>query len=63
VLSGNAIERIKNADLEEVIITDTIAPSDEAAACDKIKVISISNLLGEAIKRIATGESISSLFN
>jgi ribose-phosphate pyrophosphokinase len=63
VLSGGAIERINIADLEEVIITDTIAPSMEAAACSKIKVISISNLLGEAIKRIATGESISSLFN
>jgi ribose-phosphate pyrophosphokinase len=63
VLSGSAIERIKNSDLEEVIITDTIAPSEETAGCSKIKVISISNLLGEAIKRIATGESISSLFN
>jgi ribose-phosphate pyrophosphokinase len=63
VLSGSAIEKIKKSDLEEIIITDTIAPSEEAAGCNKIKVISISNLLGEAIKRIATGESISSLFN
>jgi len=63
VLSGKAIEKIKKSDLEEIIITDTIPPSEEAAGCNKIKVISISNLLGEAIKRIATGESISSLFN
>ena len=63
VLSGSAIEKIKNSDLEEIIITDTIAPSEHAAGCDKIRVISISNLLGEAIKRIAKGESISSLFN
>jgi len=63
VLSGDAIEKIKQSDLDEVIITDTIAPSEQAVACKKIKVITISDLLGEAIKRISTGESISSLFN
>ncbi len=63
VLSGNAIERINKSDLEEVIITDTILPTEQAANCERIKVISIADLLGEAIKRIATGESISSLFN
>lgn len=63
VLSGSAIERITKSDIVEVIITDTIPPSQQAAGCGKVKVISIANLLGEAIKRIATGESISSLFN
>lgn len=63
VLSGDAIEKIEQSDLDEVIITDTIAPSEQAVACKKIKVITISDLLGEAIKRISTGESISSLFN
>ena len=63
VLSGSAIEKITKSDLVEVIITDTIPPSEQAADCGKIKVISIANLLGEAIKRIASGESISSLFN
>jgi ribose-phosphate pyrophosphokinase len=63
VLSGSAIERITKSDIVEVIITDTIPPSLQAVACGKVKVISIANLLGEAIKRIATGESISSLFN
>lgn len=63
VLSGNAIEKINDSDLEEVIITDTILPSEQTAACEKIKVISIADLLGEAIKRIAKGESISTLFN
>lgn len=63
VLSGSAIERITKSDIVEVIITDTIPPSKQAVACGKVKVISIANLLGEAIKRIATGESISSLFN
>lgn len=63
VLSGSAIERITKSDIVEVIITDTIPLSQQAVACGKVKVISIANLLGEAIKRIATGESISSLFN
>ncbi|MCC6713150.1 MAG: ribose-phosphate pyrophosphokinase [Candidatus Dadabacteria bacterium] len=63
VLSGNAIQRITESSLEEIILTDTIPQTQHAADCDKIRVISIANLLGEAIKRIATGESISSLFN
>lgn len=63
VLSGKAIERIAKSNIEEVIITDTIPLTEKAAGCGKIRVISIANLLGEAIKRIATGESISSLFN
>jgi ribose-phosphate pyrophosphokinase len=63
VLSGNAIEKIQQSDIEEVVITDTIPASKQYEACNKIKVISISDLLGEAIKRISTGESISTLFN
>ena len=63
VLSGKAIERIKDSVLEEVIITDTIPPSQEMLDCDKFKVLTIADLLGESIKRITTGESISSLFN
>jgi len=63
VLSGPAIQRIIESPLEEIILTDTIPQTQHAADCDKIRVISIANLLGEAIKRIATGESISSLFN
>ncbi|MGB2691875.1 MAG: ribose-phosphate pyrophosphokinase [Thermodesulfobacteriota bacterium] len=63
VFSGNAIERIKDSVLEEVIITDTIPPSQEMIDCDKFKILTIADLLGESIKRITTGESISSLFN
>ncbi len=63
VLSGNAIDRIKDSLLEEVIITDTIPPSEQYADFPQIKVLSIADLLGEAIKRITTGESISSLFS
>ncbi len=63
VFSGNALERIKDSVLEEVIITDTIPPSKEMIDCDKFKILTIADLLGESIKRITTGESISSLFN
>ncbi|GJM17398.1 MAG: ribose-phosphate pyrophosphokinase [Thermodesulfobacteriota bacterium] len=63
VFSGKAIDRIKDSVLEEVIITDTIPPSLEMLDCDKFKILTIADLLGESIKRITTGESISSLFN
>lgn len=63
VLSGNAIKKINDSDLDEVIISDTINPSKEAINSKKIRVLSISKLLGEAIKRIVAGESISVLFN
>jgi len=62
VLSGNAIKKINDSDLDEVIISDTINPSKETINSKKIKVLSISKLLGEAIKRIIAGESISVLF-
>ncbi len=63
VLSGQAIQRINDSEFEEVIITDTIPPREETLKCEKIKFLSIADLLGEAIKRITTGESISTLFN
>lgn len=63
VLSGEALQKITDSPLEEIIITDTIPPTDSYTECKQIKVLSIANLLGEAIKRITTGESISSLFN
>lgn len=63
VLSGPAIERINNSDFDEVIITDSIPQDENIKACDKIRVLSLASLLGESIKRISTGESISSLFN
>lgn len=63
VLSGPAIERINNSDFDEVIITDSIPQDENIKACDKIRVLGLASLLGESIKRISTGESISSLFN
>jgi ribose-phosphate pyrophosphokinase len=62
VLSGPAIERITSSALSEVIISDTIPLSAAARGCSKIKVLSVSRLLGEAIKRIHHGDSISNLF-
>lgn len=63
VLSGNAIEKIDESEFEEVIITDTIPQDENVRACSKIKVLSVANLIGESIKRISLGESISTLFN
>jgi ribose-phosphate pyrophosphokinase len=62
LLSGPAVERIKDSPLAEVFITDSIPPRADVVACDKIKVLTVSRLLGEAIKRIHLGDSISSLF-
>lgn len=62
VLSGNALEKIKNSALKTLWVADTIPLKEEAKNLGKIKVLSIAELLGEAIKRIHTDESISSLF-
>jgi ribose-phosphate pyrophosphokinase len=62
VLSGPAIKRIEESPLTEVVVTDTIPLRAEAKACGKIKPLSVARLLGEAIKRIHHGDSISSLF-
>jgi ribose-phosphate pyrophosphokinase len=62
VLSGPAIERIEKSELETLIVADTIPLQDAARACGRIRVVSIANLLGEAIRRITNEESVSSLF-
>lgn len=62
VLSGNAIERLEESSLEEVIVTDTIPLPESAPIKNKIKVLSIADLIGETIRRIVSGESISMLF-
>jgi len=62
VLSHPAIDRIAASPLQELIITDTLPPRPEVLACEKIKVFSVARLLGEAVKRIHHGDSISSLF-
>jgi ribose-phosphate pyrophosphokinase len=62
VLSGPAIERIEDSDLKTLVVTDTIPLNENARACDKIKVLSISELIGEAIIRSFKGDSVTSLF-
>jgi ribose-phosphate pyrophosphokinase len=62
VLSGSAVERIMASELDEIVVTNSIPLNDEARNCDKIRQISIAELLAEAIRRIAEGDSVSSLF-
>ncbi len=62
VFSGPAIDRIESSVLDEVIVTDTIPLTERAKSCKKIKVVSVSQLIGEAIKRIMAGDSLSALF-
>jgi ribose-phosphate pyrophosphokinase len=63
VLSGAAIQKINDSSLEEVIVTDTIPLLDKTERCRKLRVLSISGLLAEAIKRIYEESSVSSLFD
>jgi ribose-phosphate pyrophosphokinase len=63
VFSGPAIDRINQSKLHEVVVTDTIPLRGEALDCKKIRVISCAPLVGEALRRIHTGQSISSLFD
>jgi ribose-phosphate pyrophosphokinase len=62
VLSGPAIERIEKSVIEEVTITDTVPLSAKAQTCEKVQVLSVAWLLGEAIRRIHAADSLSSLF-
>ena len=63
VLSGKAVDRIEKSVLDELVMTDTIAPSDEAKKSKSIRILPIAPLLGEAIRRIANEESVSKLFD
>ena len=62
VLSGPAIDRIIDSQIEELVVSDTIPLSEEGARCNQIKVVSVANLLAEAIRRIHEDASVSSLF-
>jgi ribose-phosphate pyrophosphokinase len=61
VLSGPAIRRLEKSEIEQLVVTNTI-PLGNKAACKKIQVLSVAPLLGEAIKRIHSNDSVSSLF-
>ncbi len=62
VLSGPAVSRISESELDEVVVTDTIPLNDEARACQKIRQLSIAELLAETMRRISDEESVSSLY-
>lgn len=62
VLSGPAIQNISNSALDEIVITDTIPLSEAARACNKIRVVSLADMLAQAIKRVNIEESVSSMF-
>lgn len=62
VLSGRAIENLKASELDELVVTDTIPLKDEAISLGKIRQLSVAEMLAETIRRIAVGESVSSLY-
>ena len=62
VLSGPAVDNIKNSELDEFIVTDTIPLSEAAAACGKIRQLTLAPLLAEAVRRVCNEESISAMF-
>jgi ribose-phosphate pyrophosphokinase len=62
ILSGAAIENINNSEIDELVVTDSIPLSAEAQACDRIRQLSVAQLLAETIRRMAMGESVSSLY-
>ncbi|MDR3088681.1 MAG: ribose-phosphate pyrophosphokinase [Desulfobulbaceae bacterium] len=62
VLSGAAVSRIENSAIKSLMVTNSIPLRPDAAACDKITVLSVSSLLAEAISRIFNEDSVSSLF-
>ncbi|ETJ46833.1 ribose-phosphate pyrophosphokinase, partial [Pseudoalteromonas agarivorans] len=61
-LSGKAAENIRNSVIDEVIVTDSIPLSDELKALDKVKVLTLADMLAETIRRISNEESISAMF-
>jgi ribose-phosphate pyrophosphokinase len=62
VLSGNAIRRIEESALDELVVTDTIPLSPEAQACRRIRQLSVAELLAETVRRMHSAESVSSLY-
>ncbi len=62
VLSGEAVNRLADSPLKTLIVSDTIPLNSKSGACDKIKVLSVADLIGEAIIRSHKGDSVTSLF-
>ena len=62
VLSGEAVQKIKKSKIKNLVVTDTIDNSDRVKKARNIEILSISNLLAEAMKRISNSTSVSDLF-
>ncbi|NII11589.1 ribose-phosphate diphosphokinase [Oleiagrimonas sp. C23AA] len=62
VLSGAALDNIEGSQLDELVVTDTLPLSERAAHCSKIRQLTVAELLAETIRRMAYGESVSSLY-
>jgi ribose-phosphate pyrophosphokinase len=62
VLSGSALRNINSSELDELVVTDTIPLSEEGVGSDRIRQLSVAEMLAETIRRIAVGESVSSLY-
>ena len=62
VLSGPAVDRLTNSELDELVVTDTIPLAPAAEACPKIRQLSVAELLAETVRRICSEESVSSLY-
>jgi ribose-phosphate pyrophosphokinase len=62
VLSGPAVTRIDESELDEMVVTDTIPLNEAARACEKIRQLSVAEMLAETMRRISTEESVSSLY-
>ncbi|MFO1257989.1 MAG: ribose-phosphate pyrophosphokinase [Gammaproteobacteria bacterium] len=63
VLSGRALQNIEQSLLDELVVTDTIPLSDQAQQCKKVRQLTISGMLSEAIRRVSTAQSIISMFD
>ena len=62
MLSGEAIKKISKSEIKKLIVTDTIDNQDKIKKASNIEILTISNLMGEAIKRISNSTSVSDLF-
>ena len=62
VLSGPAVDNINQSQLDELVVTDTIPLCAAAIECDKIRQLSVAQMMAETIRRMSQGESVSSMY-
>jgi ribose-phosphate pyrophosphokinase len=62
VLSGKAIDNLKNSELDELVVTDSIPLSQAALDCQRVRVLTLSKMLAEAVRRLSNEESLSAMF-